>query len=84
MIPIRNESGNIVAFGGRLLGTGEPKYLNSPESIIYRKSFLLFNLDRAKDGIRESGFAILMEGYLDCIQAHQAPSPTPWLAAEPA
>ena len=72
MIPIRNESGKVVAFGGRLLGGGEPKYLNSPESPIYNKGRLLYGFDRAKDAIRQEGSAILMEGYLDSIQAHQA------------
>ncbi|HEX9723049.1 MAG TPA: DNA primase [Vicinamibacteria bacterium] len=72
VIPIRNESGKIVAFGGRLLGPGEPKYLNSPESPIYNKSRILYGFDIAKTAIRQTGFAILMEGYLDCIQAYQA------------
>jgi DNA primase len=72
MIPIRGESGRIVAFGGRILGPGEPKYLNSPESPIYNKSSLLYGFDRAKEAIRKEGFAILMEGYLDCLQAYQA------------
>ncbi len=72
VIPIRNEFKKIVAFGGRILGPGEPKYLNSPESIIYRKSHILFDFDRAKETIRRQGVAILMEGYTDCIQAHQA------------
>lgn len=72
MIPIRSESGRIVAFGGRVLGPGEPKYLNSPESPIYNKSSLLYGFDRAKEAIRREGFAILMEGYLDCLQAYQA------------
>jgi DNA primase len=72
IIPIRNESGKIVAFGGRLLGPGEPKYLNSPESPIYNKSRTLYGFDSAKVAIRQSGIAILMEGYLDCIQAYQA------------
>ncbi len=72
MIPIRSESGRIVAFGGRILGPGEPKYLNSPESPIYNKSSVLYGFDRAKEAIRKEGFAILMEGYLDCLQAYQA------------
>ena len=72
MIPIRNESGKIVAFGGRILGAGEPKYLNSPESPLYAKSRILFDFDRSKGAIRERGFAVLVEGYLDCIQAQQA------------
>jgi DNA primase len=72
MIPIRNESGKIVAFGARLLGSGEPKYLNSSESIIYRKSYTLFDFDLAKEAIRKNGYVILMEGYFDCIQAREA------------
>jgi DNA primase len=72
VIPIRNESGKIVAFGGRLIGPGEPKYLNSPESPIYNKSRILYGFDTAKAAIRQTGSAILMEGYLDCIQAYQA------------
>jgi DNA primase len=72
MIPIRSESGRVVAFGGRILGPGEPKYLNSPESLIYNKSSVLYGFDRAKEAIRKEGFAILMEGYLDCLQAYQA------------
>jgi DNA primase len=72
MIPIRSESGRIVAFGGRILGPGDPKYLNSPESPIYNKSSVLYGFDRAKEAIRKEGFAILMEGYLDCLQAYQA------------
>jgi DNA primase len=72
MIPIRSESGKIVAFGGRILGQGEPKYLNSPESPVYNKSTLLYGFHKAKEAIRKTGFAILMEGYLDCLQAYQA------------
>lgn len=72
IIPIRSESGKIVAFGGRVLGQGEPKYLNSPESPIYNKSSVLYGFDRAKEAIRKEGFAILMEGYMDCLQAYQA------------
>ncbi len=72
MIPIRSESGKVIAFGARLLDKGEPKYLNSSESVIYRKSATLYDFDRAREFIRKDGFAILMEGYLDCIQAQQA------------
>jgi DNA primase len=72
MIPIRGESTRTIAFGGRILGEGEPKYLNSPESPIYNKSGVLYGFDRARDAIRREGFAILMEGYLDCLQAYQA------------
>ncbi len=72
MIPIASEAGRTIAFGGRLLGDGEPKYLNSPESSIYSKSGVLYGFHRAKDAIRKEGSAILMEGYMDCLQAYQA------------
>jgi len=64
---ISNESGKIVAFGGRALGDDQPKYLNSPETPIYSKSNVLYHLDRAKEGIRRQDFAILVEGYIDAI-----------------
>lgn len=72
MFPIRKESGKIVAFGGRIFGDGQPKYLNSPETPIYSKSGLLYALDAARDSVRRKGFAILVEGYMDCIALHQA------------
>jgi DNA primase len=68
MFPIHNEAGKIIAFGGRALAADEKsKYLNSPETPIYRKSFTLYNLHRAKDAIREQQRAILVEGYMDVI-----------------
>jgi DNA primase len=67
MFPIANESGKIVAFGGRSLGDDMPKYLNSPETLIYSKSALLYHLDRAKEPIRRGGFVVLVEGYMDTI-----------------
>jgi DNA primase len=67
MFPIANESGKIVAFGGRSLGDDMPKYLNSSETPIYSKSALLYHLDRAKEPIRRAGFAVLVEGYMDTI-----------------
>jgi DNA primase len=67
MFPIANESGKIVAFGGRALGDDLPKYLNSPETPIYSKSNLLYHLDRAKETLRQSDFAVLVEGYMDAI-----------------
>ena len=72
MFPICNESGKIVAFGGRIFGEGQPKYLNSPETPIYSKSRTLYALDVARDSMRRKGFAILVEGYMDCIALHQA------------
>ncbi|MBZ5698006.1 MAG: DNA primase [Acidobacteriia bacterium] len=67
MFPIANESGKIVAFGGRALGDDLPKYLNSPETLIYSKSNILYHLDRAKEALRQSDFAVLVEGYMDAI-----------------
>ncbi len=70
--PIANESGKIVAFGGRALGDDMPKYLNSPETPIYTKSALLYHLDRAKEPIRRNDFAVLVEGYMDTIGVARA------------
>ncbi|MGC8605769.1 MAG: DNA primase, partial [Desulfomonilaceae bacterium] len=67
MIPIRSLSGDIIAFGGRALGDADPKYLNSPESPVFRKKNILFGLDTAKDAIKKNGFIILVEGYFDQI-----------------
>jgi DNA primase len=70
--PISNESGKIVAFGCRALGDDMPKYLNSPETPIYSKSNLLYHLDRAKEALRRSDFAVLVEGYMDAIAVARA------------
>jgi DNA primase len=68
MFPIHNEQAKVIAFGGRALAAGqEPKYLNSSETEIYHKSRVLFNLHRAKESIRKSGRAVLVEGYMDVI-----------------
>jgi len=72
MFPIANDSGKIVAFGGRALGDDLPKYLNSPETPIYTKSNILYHLDRAKEAIRREGFVILVEGYMDAIAVARA------------
>jgi DNA primase len=70
--PISNESGKIVAFGCRALGEDQPKYLNSPETPIYSKSNVLYHLDRAKEALRRSDFAVLVEGYMDAIAVARA------------
>src|SRR5216683_2667227 len=70
--PIANESGKIVAFGCRALGDDQPKYLNSPETPIYSKSNVLYHLDRAKEALRRSDFAVLVEGYMDAIAVARA------------
>jgi len=68
MFPIHNEAGKIIAFGGRALAAeDEPKYLNSPETPIYKKSHVLYNLNRAKEAIRKEDRVILVEGYMDAI-----------------
>lgn len=68
MFPIHSESGQIIAFGGRALQPGEePKYLNSSETAVYRKSQVLYNLNRARKSIQEKGYSILVEGYMDVI-----------------
>jgi DNA primase len=75
MFPITNESGRVIAFTGRTLSADEksgPKYLNSPETAIYSKSRVLFNLDRAKEAIRKLEYAILVEGQMDCISVFAA------------
>ena len=72
IFPITNESGKVIAFGGRALGDDMPKYLNSPETPIYSKSNVLYHLDRAKEGVRQQDFAILVEGYMDTIAVAHA------------
>ena len=75
MFPISNEQGKVIAFTGRTLATDEksgPKYLNSPETPIYSKSRVLFNLDKAKEAIRKLDYAILVEGQMDCISVYAA------------
>jgi DNA primase len=73
MFPIHNESGKIIGFGGRALSDDDqPKYLNSPETAIYKKSQVLYNLHRAKETIRKQDRVILVEGYMDAIGATAA------------
>ena len=75
MFPICTEQGKVIAFTGRTLASDEksgPKYLNSPETPIYSKSRVLFNLDKAKEAIRKLDYAILVEGQMDCITVFAA------------
>jgi DNA primase len=75
MFPICNDQGKVIAFTGRTLSTDEkagPKYLNSPETAIYSKSRVLFNLDNAKEAIRKLEYSILVEGQMDCISVYAA------------
>jgi DNA primase len=73
--PIANENGRIIAFTGRTLAKDEnagPKYLNSPETPIYSKSRVLYNLDKAKEAIRKLTYSIIVEGQMDCIAVYSA------------
>jgi DNA primase len=71
MFPIMNEAGHVVGFGARALGAeDEPKYLNSPETLVYRKGNLLYGLSEARAAIKARDRTLLMEGYMDVITAH--------------
>jgi len=72
IFPIYNIEGDVIGFGGRILDDSLPKYLNSPETILYSKGENLYALDKAKDHIRKEGFLILVEGYMDAIALHQS------------
>jgi DNA primase len=72
IFPIENIFGEIVAFGGRVMEKGEPKYLNSPESPIYIKGKNLYGLNKTKEEIRKKGFALIVEGYFDLISLWNA------------
>jgi len=72
MIPIRDARGRVIAFGGRVIGQGEPKYLNSPDTPLFDKGRTLYNLDRAAPASRKSGRIIVVEGYMDVIALAQA------------
>ena len=72
IFPIHDLRGRVVAFGGRIIGQGEPKYLNSPESEIFHKGRTLYNLHHAKQAIRQAECVILVEGYFDVLRLNQA------------
>lgn len=71
MFPLRDALGRIVGFAGRLLDDGVPKYLNTPETALFKKGELLYGLDRARAAIRESGEVVVVEGYMDVLALHQ-------------
>ena len=71
MFPIRNRNGEVIGFGARTLTGEEPKYLNSPQTSLFDKSGTLYGLDLAKDAIRAQNLAVIVEGYMDVIGAHQ-------------
>ena len=76
MCPVMTASGEVVGFSGRLLGEADErsgaKYINSPESALFKKSRLLFGLHQARDGLRKAGYALVVEGNFDVISLHQA------------
>lgn len=67
MFPIRNAKGNIIGFGGRIIGKGEPKYLNSPETLLFSKGNELYGLWEARTAIRSEGHILVVEGYMDVV-----------------
>ncbi|WP_419807235.1 DNA primase [Sphingomonas sp.] len=72
MIPIRDARGRVIAFGGRVIGDGEPKYLNSPDTPLFDKGRTLYNLDRAAPASRKAARVIVVEGYMDAIALARA------------
>lgn len=70
--PIRDERGNVVGFGARTLGDGQPKYLNTPTTPVFDKGSSLYGIDVARSAIREEGRAVIVEGYMDVLTAHQS------------
>jgi DNA primase len=68
---IFNVQGEVIAFGGRVMDDSQPKYLNSPDTPLFKKGDTLYGLNRAKEGIREKGYAIITEGYFDVIMCNQ-------------
>lgn len=72
MFPIRDERGQVVAFGGRILGQGQPKYINSGDTPLFSKRKVLYGLNRAKADIADQDRAVLVEGYMDVIACHRA------------
>ncbi len=72
MFPIRDDRGDLVGFGGRVLGDGTPKYINSSDTPLYRKSRVLYGFHKARDRMMKERHAVLVEGYLDVIACHRA------------
>ncbi|MDO4271597.1 MAG: DNA primase [Candidatus Saccharibacteria bacterium] len=72
IIPLRDRKGQVVGFTGRIIGSGEPKYLNTPDTMLYHKGSQLFGLSFAAQAIRRAGFSVIVEGNLDVISSHQA------------
>ena len=71
-VPFIDTTGNVIGFTARIIGQGEPKYLNTPETILFNKSKFIFGLHEAKEAIRRNGFVVIVEGNMDVISSHQA------------
>ena len=72
MVPFIDTTGDVIGFTARILKKGEPKYLNTPDTILFNKSRFIFGLYQAKEAIRRSGFVVIVEGNMDVISSHQA------------
>lgn len=72
MVPFFDNSGDVIGFTGRIIGDGEPKYLNTPETLLFNKGRFIFGLTQAKESIRKSGYVVIVEGNMDVISSHQA------------
>lgn len=71
IFPIKNTKGQVIGFGGRVMGSGEPKYLNSPETPLFQKGYELYGLFEARQAIREAGYVLVTEGYMDVVALAQ-------------
>lgn len=71
-VPFIDTVGNVIGFTARIIGKGEPKYLNTPETLLFNKSKFIFGLYQAKESIRRSGYVVIVEGNMDVISSHQA------------
>lgn len=72
MVPFIDTTGNVIGFTARVIGKGEPKYLNTPETLLFNKSRFIFGLHEAKESIRRNGYVVIVEGNMDVISSHQA------------
>jgi DNA primase len=71
IFPIRDTRGRVIGFGGRALGEGKPKYLNSPQTLLFEKNSVLYAIDMARDAIKQAHQVVIVEGYVDAVIAHQ-------------
>jgi DNA primase len=78
MFPIRAVGGEVIGFGGRVLDDSKPKYINSPETPVFSKGRELYGLFEARQALRDKGYALVVEGYMDVVALAQSASPTPW------